>query len=112
MKMPTTPTIELVPGITRQTLSHGATMYQMRAKLKAGSSLPVHKHAQEQIVYILKGRMRLIVNGEPHELGPGDFHYLASNVPHGVETLEDTEVLDTFSPPRTDYLEADKTTAV
>jgi quercetin dioxygenase-like cupin family protein len=38
----------------------------------------------------------------------GDSFYLASNVPHGVETLSATRVLDTFSPPRTDYLAIDE----
>jgi quercetin dioxygenase-like cupin family protein len=44
--------------------------------------------------------MRLIVEGTPHELTTGDVFYLASNIPHGVETIENTRVLDTFSPPR------------
>ena len=60
-------------------------------------------------MHILAGRMRLIVNGVAHELARGDSFYLASNIPHGVETLEATSVLDTFSPPRTDYLQADET---
>ena len=38
----------------------------------------------------------------------GDAFYLASNVPHGVETIEDTTVIDTFSPPRNDYLALDE----
>lgn len=49
----------------------------------------------------------MIVSGVPHELGAGDSFYLATNVPHAVETLEATTVLDTFSPPREDYLALD-----
>ena len=82
-------------------------MYQMMARLDAGSRMPEHQHPQEQIVHILRGRMRLIVSGVPNELKEGDSFYLASNVPHGVETIEETTVLDTFSPPRDDYLELD-----
>ncbi len=83
-------------------------MYQMMAQLEAGSRMPAHSHPQEQIVHILSGRMKLIVDGATHELKTGDSFYLASNVSHGVETLEETRVLDTFSPPRDDYLELDK----
>ena len=83
-------------------------MYQMLASLDAGSKMPEHQHPQEQIVHILSGRMKLIVNGTPHELAPGDSFYLASGVPHGVETMEATRVLDTFSPPRTEYLAIDE----
>jgi quercetin dioxygenase-like cupin family protein len=52
--------------------------------------------------------MKLIVNGEPHDLKTGDSFYLASNIPHGVETIEETRVLDTFSPPRDEYLAIDE----
>jgi quercetin dioxygenase-like cupin family protein len=102
------PWIDIVPGIRRRTVTHGASMYQMMAKLDAGSRMPEHQHPQEQIVHILEGRMRLIVAGVAHELTGGDSFYLASDVPHGVETIEDTMVLDTFSPPRDDYLALDQ----
>jgi quercetin dioxygenase-like cupin family protein len=102
------PWIQICPGIKRQTLTSGKTMYQMTAQLDAGSKMPEHQHPQEQIVHILEGRMKLIVNGTPHELTAGDSFYLASNVPHGVETIENTRVLDTFSPPRDEYLALDE----
>ncbi|HYY13410.1 MAG TPA: cupin domain-containing protein, partial [Chthoniobacterales bacterium] len=102
------PWIEICPGIKRQTVAHGKTMYQMAAELDEGSVMPAHQHPQEQIVHILSGRMKLIVDGTPHELKTGDSFYLASNVPHGVETVEHTRVLDTFSPPRDEYLAIDE----
>jgi len=102
------PWIELCPGIKRQTKASGKTMYQMTAHLAAGSKMPEHQHPQEQLVHILSGRMKLVVGGTPHELKTGDSFYLASNVPHGVETLEETRVLDTFSPPRDEYLAIDQ----
>ena len=105
------PWIDIAPGIRRRTITHGASMYQMMAKLDAGSVMPEHKHPQEQIVHVLEGRMKLIVSGVPQELKGGESYYLAANVPHGVETLEDTMVLDTFSPPRDDYLALDRQAA-
>ena len=38
------PTIEICPGITRRTVAHGNTMYQMLATLAAGSRMPAHSH--------------------------------------------------------------------
>lgn len=102
------PWIEICPGIKRQTVANGNTMYQMVAELDAGSKMPEHQHPQEQLVHILSGRMKLIVHGTPHELTTGDSYYLAANVPHGVETMEETRVLDTFSPPRDEYLAIDE----
>ena len=101
------PWIDIVPGIRRQTITTGAAMYQMRARLDAGSQLPEHQHPQEQITHVISGRVRMIVAGTPHELGPGESLYLPSNTPHGAETIEDTLVIDTFSPPREDYLAID-----
>jgi quercetin dioxygenase-like cupin family protein len=102
------PWIEICPGIKRRTQTSGQTMYQMLARLEPGSRMPEHQHPQEQIVHVLEGRMRLIVNGTPHELSTGDSFYLAGNVPHGVETIGATSVLDTFSPPRDEYLAIDE----
>jgi quercetin dioxygenase-like cupin family protein len=102
------PWIELAPGIRRRTVTHGETMYQMIAELKAGSVMPPHQHPQEQIIHIISGRMKVNVGNDSRVLGPGDSHYLARNIPHGVETLEDTRVLDTFSPPRHEYIALDK----
>ena len=101
------PWIDIAPGIKRQTITTGTTMYQMRAELDAGSQLPVHSHPQEQIAHVISGRIRFNVDGETREVGPGESLYLASNVPHGAETLEAAVVIDTFSPPRTDYLAID-----
>ncbi|PYL87189.1 MAG: cupin domain-containing protein [Verrucomicrobia bacterium] len=102
------PWIDICPGIKRQTITSGRTMYQMLAKLEAGSRMPEHRHPQEQIVHILEGKIRLIVDGTPHELSAGDSFYLASNLPHGVETIDESRVLDTFSPPRDEYLAIDE----
>jgi quercetin dioxygenase-like cupin family protein len=102
------PWIQICPGIKRRTLASGKTMYQMLAVLEAGSKMPAHQHSQEQIVHILSGRMKLIVDGTPHDLKAGDSFYLASNIPHGVETIDETHVVDTFSPPRDEYLAIDE----
>ena len=101
------PWIDIAPGIRRCTITTGPAMYQMRAELAAGSLMPEHRHPHEQIAHVIEGRMRLIVAGVPHELTTGQSFYLGSDVPHGVETIEDTVVLDTFSPPREDYLALD-----
>ena len=101
------PWIDVAPGIRRQTITTGATMYQMRAQLDAGSTLPEHQHPQEQITHVVSGRVIMVVEGVRHELSIGKSIYLPSNVRHGAETLEDTLVIDTFSPPREDYLAID-----
>jgi quercetin dioxygenase-like cupin family protein len=72
--------------------------------LKAGSTLPLHSHPHEQAGYVAAGKIRLTVGTETQELGPGGTYYAPPNVPHGAAVLEDAIVVDTFSPPRQDYL--------
>ncbi|MEP6604369.1 MAG: cupin domain-containing protein [Spartobacteria bacterium] len=102
------PWIEICPGIKRQTVTSGKAMYQMMATLAAGSKMPEHHHPQEQVIHVLSGRMKLIVDGTAHEMVAGDSFYVGSHVSHGVETIEETRVLDTFSPPRDEYLAIDE----
>ncbi len=102
------PWIELCPGIRRRTLSHGDKLYQMLAELDAGSTMPAHSHPHEQITYILSGRVVMILDGVRHDLRAGDSLVIPSNVSHGAETIEQAFVLDTFSPPRDEYLARDR----
>ena len=97
---------EIAPGIKRCTIATGVPMYQMRlncgrqparAHTTAGADRACDQRPDEA------DRRRV-----PHELAAGDAFYLGSNVPHGVETIDDTTVIDTFSPPREDYLALDE----
>jgi quercetin dioxygenase-like cupin family protein len=100
--------IEMVPGIRRHTLASGERLMLMIVQLDAGSHLPEHHHPHEQLTHVLRGRLRLTLAGEPHELSAGDSLLLPSNAPHAADALEDTLVLDTFSPPREDLLALDR----
>ncbi len=102
--------ITMVPGIRRQTIASGAQMMQMRVRLDAGSHLPEHQHHHEQITHVISGRLRLLVAGVAHDLGAGQSISILGDTPHAVEVLEDTLVIDTFSPPREDLLAEDRRT--
>ncbi|MFW6182068.1 MAG: cupin domain-containing protein [Spirochaetota bacterium] len=97
--------VEAKPGIRRQQLVYGERTHMLRFFLEKGADLPLHTHEQEQTGYLLSGAMIMKVEGTRHRLGPGDSWSLPGNLPHGVEVLEDTELLEVFSPPREDYLE-------
>lgn len=65
-----------------------------------------HSHPQEQIIYVMAGRLRLTVGGETRVLGPGGLCVVPPNVAHHsvVEGDEPVAILDAFSPIREDYL--------
>jgi quercetin dioxygenase-like cupin family protein len=99
--------ITMVPGIRRRTIAAGQQMMQMLVVLDSGSQLPEHQHPHEQITHVLRGRLRLLLAGVPHELVAGQTICILGGMPHAADALADTLVIDTFSPPREDLLEQD-----
>lgn len=73
--------------------------------LQRGCDVPLHSHENEQITYMLSGKLRFGIGavGSPDRreltLSAGDVLHLPSNVPHSAYALEDSQVLDLFSPP-------------
>ncbi|MFI9354311.1 cupin domain-containing protein [Streptomyces lydicus] len=43
-----------------------------RAEIPAGTVAPVHVISDEEVFYVLSGRLRLTIDGETAELGAGD----------------------------------------
>ena len=75
--------------------------------LKKGAMVPMHSHFNEQITYILEGKLKFWIESEdadPITVGPGDVLVLPSNLSHKAEALEDTLDVDIFAPPREDWL--------
>jgi quercetin dioxygenase-like cupin family protein len=93
-----------MPLLTRRrVIGRQAMISQVR--LKRGCKVPTHQHPNEQFACILEGSLRFGIGeegrAERFELVAlaGDIVTLPSNVPHSAEALEDTLVLDVFSPP-------------
>jgi len=95
---------EMLPGVELKTLTHGEAMLLGEFRLKKGAVIPSHSHPHEQIGYLVSGRLRFNSEGETYEAGPGDGWCFTGNCEHGVEVLEDSLVVEVFSPVREDYL--------
>jgi hypothetical protein len=80
-------------------------MYQMIATLAAGT-MPPHSHPQEQLVHILKVECDSSLT-VPHDFQPA-IRFISPATFRTVWKLFSTRVLDTFSPPRDDYLAIDE----
>ena len=72
--------------------------------MKAGAHATAHQHANEQIAWMLKGKMEFRLGSERRTCGPGDVVVIPAGVEHEAYFPEDTEVIDVFSPPREDFL--------
>jgi quercetin dioxygenase-like cupin family protein len=83
----------------------GEKMMISEVKLTKGCVVPTHAHENEQISCILSGSLKFGIGaeGSPERreviVRAGETLLLPSQVPHSAEALEDTLVLDLFSPP-------------
>ena len=100
--------VEVVnPSMSRQII-HGEKIMIARLKFKNGFIVPLHHHVHEQISQCISGKMRFWFgeNKEQEmELNPGDVVVIPSNLPHAAEMIGDAEGIDTWSPPRQDWLD-------
>jgi len=66
-----------------------------------------HKHEVEQFGVVVKGSLAMIIAGEQRILTPGDTYRIPAGSAHGVRVFEEpTQVIDVYSPPRTDLFPA------
>ena len=73
--------------------------------LKKGSVVPRHSHESEQVTQVVTGALKFMFDGETFVVRGGDALQIPSWAPHEVEVLEDTYVIDVFSPVRQDWLD-------
>lgn len=83
---------------------HGLRVTIAQFKLLKGSVVKPHSHAHEQVSIVIKGRLRFTVNNEVYIAEPGDIVHIPPNAMHSVEALEDSLVIDVYSPVRDDWL--------
>ncbi|KAA6461068.1 cupin domain-containing protein [Acidobacteria bacterium AB60] len=93
------------PGLRRQVLTHSSTMMLVRHEMVKGWLGMAHRHPHEQMVYVISGRLRVLIDGTAIEAAEGDSFIVPGNAEHQAAALEDSVVLDIFCPAREDYIE-------
>jgi quercetin dioxygenase-like cupin family protein len=66
--------------------------------------IPEHRHPQEQTGYLVSGRLEFSIDGAKLVAEPGSSWSLPADLPHSASALEDSIVVEVFSPVREDYL--------
>lgn len=95
---------ELLDGVRLKSMVHGSATHLTEVRFVKGAVVPEHEHPHEQTGYLISGSLRFFGAGEETVVVPGDCWNFASGVPHGAEALEDSVVIEVFSPIREDYL--------
>lgn len=87
----------------RRVIGEKAMISEVR--LEKGCRVPTHAHENEQFTCIVAGKLRFGIGAEGAadryevDVSAGEVIHLPANVPHSADALEDTRVLDIFSPP-------------
>ncbi len=91
------------PGLRRQVMSYSPSMMLVRHRMEKGWVGAKHSHPHEQMVYVVSGHLVFESPDGKFEAKTGDSFLVAGDVPHQAAALEDSEVLDVFTPYREDY---------
>jgi quercetin dioxygenase-like cupin family protein len=97
------PTEQLNPLVARKAI-HSGSMTIARLELLQDAVVPEHSHHNEQIATVERGALRFSIDGGEMVLRAGESLVIPPNVPHAVVALEDTTVVDVFSPAREDWI--------
>jgi unsaturated pyranuronate lyase len=103
---------ETVSPMLDRRLITGDRMMLAHVYLKKGMIVPRHQHENEQLTYILEGKLRFWLGEDESEtvdVGAGEVLHIPSWLPHKAEALEDTLDVDIFAPPRQDWLDGSDT---
>ena len=92
-------------GVTFRTLATGERIMLTVMHYEEGAVVSPHSHPNEQVGYVIRGKLRVRIGREEAILSEGDSYAVPAGETHSMVALEETYVVDTFSPPREDYIE-------
>lgn len=93
---------QLNPLTTRKAI-HSGSMTIARLELRKDAVVPEHSHHNEQITLVESGALEFSIEGGRQVVRAGESLVIPPHAPHGVVALEDTVVMDIFSPSRDDW---------
>ncbi|CAB3779967.1 cupin domain-containing protein [Pararobbsia alpina] len=76
------------------------------SKIKAGTFTAAHTHHNEQITWVISGRMDFRLGDEKRTCVAGDLLLIPGNVEHEVLYVDECEIIEFFTPPRLDLFPA------
>ena len=91
------------PGLRRQVMSYSPSMMLVRHRMEKGWVGAKHSHPHEQMVYVVSGHIIFEHPGGTLDARAGTSFLVPGGVDHQASALEDSEVLDVFTPYREDY---------
>lgn len=86
---------------------HAENMTVARFRFDKGNQVAMHHHVNDQVTMVESGKVKMTCGEETFELAAGQFVHVPPDVPHGNVALEDTVIIEIFSPRRQDWITGD-----
>jgi len=93
-------------GVRRKIMTYGDELMGVYVEFKRGAVGALHQHPHVQFTYIRSGSFTVHIGDQSRVLRGGDFYYIPPHVMHGVDALEDSVLIDVFTPMREDFVPA------
>jgi quercetin dioxygenase-like cupin family protein len=93
------------PGFTG-TFIHGERMTLSHWVIEKDTSLAMHSHENEQILFVIEGHLRFELPEGTLDVYPGEGMVFPTHEPHGGIAIERTVCIDVFCPVREDFKKA------
>lgn len=99
--------VKIAHGISRKADVFGKATLLCEFKLDKGAVIPAHKHPHEQIGFLVSGKMLFTIDEQEYLMNRGDSWCITGNIEHKAEALEDSFVIEVFSPVREEFITQD-----
>jgi quercetin dioxygenase-like cupin family protein len=91
-------------GVRRKILAYEKDLMLIVTEFKKGAIGSIHKHPHKQVSYLERGSFEVTINEEKKVMKAGDSYLVPTNVEHGVVALEDSVLVDVFTPYREEFV--------
>ncbi|MBZ0304183.1 MAG: cupin domain-containing protein [Anaerolineae bacterium] len=95
--------IEVTEGIIRRTMATTDEAMLCEFMRERGAVVHEHSHMNDQVGYVVYGRLEMTIGDQVKVLMPGDSYAIPGGIRHSARILVDSLTIDVFSPPRADW---------
>jgi quercetin dioxygenase-like cupin family protein len=104
VKVEAAPESKPEPGLTRKVMAYNDKLFLAEHQMIKGWAGKVHSHPHDQVVYVVRGHLRVTCQGKTFDVRGRDSFVVRGGVEHGASAVEDSLVVDVFTPCREDYI--------
>lgn len=91
-------------GLIRRLGAYNEKLLLVEHRMEKGWIGSRHQHPHDQVVYVVRGRLSVTIGDASFDVRTGDSFVVRGGVDHQATALEDSVVVDVFTPCRHDYV--------